>query len=211
MTRDKNQEPLGEGFFAERVFTQLELGAERVERAEFEGCRFERCRFDETRFVNCRFTECAFVESELVAVRFTGSRLADVRFEGGRAMGVDFTGAQALTLRLAFEGARLDYAQLSDLPLSGTVFARCHLVEATFDGCDLREAVFDRCDLSRAVIRQADLRGARFKGCRGARIDHASCRLGDTQVDAETALVMLEAQGVRCDELRALLGWSEGR
>lgn len=188
----------------DETFEELEVAHDALDGLRFERCRFVRCRFDTVRFRGCRFEECVFEDCDLVACKWPDAALVDVQFERGRVMGADFTGLRPFGLEVRFTGCRMDHSVFAEIGLRKTRFLDCSLREVDFGGCDLRDVVMKGSDLSGASIRRADLRGADLRGARGCRVDHETCKVGKTKVDADTGLLVLEAIGFDCPELDAM-------
>lgn len=185
----------------EQTYEAVTLSDATVVGRYYENCVFRRCAFDKVKFIDCRFVDCTFENCDLVGVRLPGCTVSDVVFKGGRAMGVDWGEAQPITLRVVFKEIRIDYSNFGGLPLKRISFTDCSMQEVGLDRADLTQARFVDCDLRGAVLLEAKLRGAKFERCVGLQLDPRKCKLGDTQVGADTALAMLRLLGIVCPEL----------
>lgn len=187
-------------------FDGLDLAEGELDGVAFTDCTFERCTFDGAILRGCRLAECTFVDCDLVGTKLPETSLTNVTFRRGRAMGVDWSVVRQLTLRLRFEGVKLDYSSFVDLKLPQTEFTECSLVEATFDGCDLTGCRFTGSRLEGATIRHCTLVGTDLRDTRGCAIDPRTCTLRRTRVDVDTATAALISLGIECPDLVAMVG-----
>lgn len=133
---------------------------------EYEGCLFADCLLHEADLSACQFSACTFERCDLSLARVRNTSFRDVRFKECKMLGLRLDECKTFLLDFAFEDCQLNMSSFFGLPLKGTAFHRCSLVECEFVEADLTEAVFEDCNLAGATfdrtnLIRADLRTAR--------------------------------------------------
>ncbi len=190
-----------DGVFEDRSFEgHQERPGTRLREAVFEGCTFRKATLAEVQFVDCRFIDCLFVACDLRMMKVAESVLSDVRFEGCSLMGIDWTAARGMSFSVSFEGSRLDYGVFTGMRLHGLQVLDCSLREVDFTEADLQGACFRGSELDRTLFRHSRLKGADLTETRGCHLD-TTARCEDTRVELDTALALLQAQGLSVPSL----------
>lgn len=189
------QADLTEAMLEEALLDGAELGGARLTGAQAAGASLQEVRAQQALFTGAVLVGADLSGARLDGADLRGAALAEASLEGARAVGAALDGATARELRAgegcdlsraslrelnapdsAWQGARLDDADLSGARLDGADFSGATLARARLYRCWLRGARFGRADLSEAFLVEADLFEADFeKADLGrARLDGAS-------------------------------------
>lgn len=200
-------------------FTDANLGATRIEKADFEGADLKGV---------------IFTKARLGQVSWRGARIDDVRLEEAKVDGLDCSGARSdqlltfykLDLRsFSFSKAQLRFGafiecDVSGVDFSGTVFEKCAFVTlkakgTRFNGMRIDSGCFvQHCDLSGADFSGAFLQNMSFRGAllKGASLEGAVLRGSDfSECDLEQAnLSRADARSARFVRARLASARFEG-
>lgn len=168
---------LGRDEFVDEVFVGVELGHQRLQGKDFDGCRFERCSLQEAELVGCSFRDPSFAECNLSVMRVTNSRFLGAHFSGSKVSGIDWTQAQWGTIGdpVCFEDqCVLDYSVFLGLKLRNARFRYCSAHEVDFTEADLTESDFSGTDLEGARFNHTNLTRASMESAYNYSIDPAN-------------------------------------
>jgi uncharacterized protein YjbI with pentapeptide repeats len=184
--------------FEDEAFADLDLPRADVANREFLRCTFTSVQLPDADLRGARFDECLFNRCDLSRAGAAKVAARGVAFVGCRLMGVDFSDLRP-TPSLVFEKCTLQYATFGPANLAGTRFIGCKLVEVNFFETRLTEADFTDSDLTGARFEGCDVRGAQFAGTRGFYIDPAKNLVTGARINAETAVTIAAALGLKVD------------
>lgn len=138
---------------------------------EYENCLFTDCSLHEADLSSCQFSDCTFERCDLSLARVRHTSFRDVRFKDCKMLGVRLDECKTFLLDITFEDCQLNMSSFFGLPLKGSAFHRCSLVECEFVEADLTEAVFDDCNLAGATFERTRLEGADLRTSRNYILD----------------------------------------
>ena len=143
--------------YSNEDFNSLDFSDDMYEACIFKGCNFSSLSLSLMVFEDCTFIECNF--SELKADQ-TAFRTCE--FQDCKILAAIWDNANSFLLKLNFTNCILDYSTFSGLPLKGSQFVNCSMLEVDFSKADLQECNFTNSQLSRATFNQSDLRKSDF-------------------------------------------------
>lgn len=195
---------------AESGFVRCRFSACSLRGADLTGATFESCRFyDSDADLSCdfsfadmrrtRFEACDLTTATLRRIRAWGIVVKRCQASGASFREADFALGTGGFPNALFEDCNLAYADFSGTDLRECAVTRCRLVHgiweyASLAGADLRGSALDNIEARGAQFAGADLRGASFNN-----LDPRIVDLTGARVDADQALLLLTALGIRLD------------
>jgi len=161
------------------VLLNLDVTADRADRADFEHVEFVNCIFGDLSKLN--FTNCYFKNCNLSNAKTIGSRLQNCLFKDSKLLGTNFSGARDLSFEVHFENCNLDYSSFDKKKMNKSSFKNCKIHHSNFTQCDLSKSTLSNCDLFETLFSGTNLSGLDFTENRNFMIDPETNALKGTK------------------------------
>jgi uncharacterized protein YjbI with pentapeptide repeats len=178
-------------------FADLELDGLDLERLVLDGCEIAGCTADDARLDRARLLECVVTRLGAPTLRAAGATFRDVRIADSRIGAAELFEAE--WQRVAMEGSRIDYLNLSGGTLEDVRLTDCTIGDLDLRGCTVQRMALPGCRIGTLSVAEArlealDLRGADLGGVDGAR--HLGGALVDDAQLLRLAPLLAEAIGI---------------
>jgi uncharacterized protein YjbI with pentapeptide repeats len=153
--------------------------------AVFDSCVFAGVRFNASRHTGAVFTDCVFRRCTFFDTCFTDCRMLGSVFRQST-----FTLLEVVRGDWSFTG-------LPGADLRGASFSGVRMREADLAGARLEKASVTGTDLTGAMLHSARLEGTDLRGSELSALNPLTVRLAGAKIDAEQAVVIATALGLR--------------
>lgn len=152
-----------ENYFTEITYQGHDFSRQGVPSGAYEDCRFRNCIFTDCDLSGLRFTDCEFQDCDLSNAVVQDTAFQEVRFRDCKLLGILFSDCRTFRFKVDFFACQLNWASFQALPMKGTRFEKCQLIETDFTQTQLEDAIFDAVNLEGAVFFRTHLVGADFR------------------------------------------------
>jgi uncharacterized protein YjbI with pentapeptide repeats len=160
-----------ESYFTETTYRGIDFSSAGIPAGAYEDCRFLNCVFTGCNLSSYRFSDCEFQDCDLSNTVVADTALQEVIFRNCKLLGIDFSESRLFRFKVNFVNCQLNWASFQALPMKGTRFENCQLIETDFTQTNLEDAVFDGANLAGAVFFRTNLTGADFRTADNFTID----------------------------------------